>query len=55
MHFSWNAQKTVVFLCAVCSLYSVLNQKISLAVYFRVSAYPSITSAKGSTGVIRNN
>lgn len=55
MHFSWNAQKTVVFLCAVCSLYSVLNQNISLAVYFRVSAYQSITSAKDTTGVIRNN
>lgn len=44
-----------VFLCAVCSLYSVLIQNISFAVYIRVSAYQIITSAKATTGVIRNN
>lgn len=44
-----------VFLCAVCSLYSVLIQNICLAVSIRVSAYQSITSANDTTGVIRNN
>lgn len=44
-----------VFLCAACSLYSILIQNISLAVYIRVSAYQSITSANDNTGVIRKN
>lgn len=44
-----------VFLCAVCSLYSILIQNISLAVYIRVSAYQSLILANNTTGVIRKN
>lgn len=44
-----------VFLYAACSLCSILIQNISLAVYIRVSAYQSITSANDTIGVMRNN
>lgn len=46
-----------MFCFSVCCLFPIFcfNSKHFLAVYIRVSAYQSITSANDTTGVIRNN